>query len=101
MPVFLKVLSAPTGGAGAQFELAQGENLVGRASPPAQIHLDGTKVSKKHCLFRLEGDSLRVDDLRSSNGVFVNGKRVENAVLRDRDRLVVGDFVLEVTVTKT
>lgn len=99
MPFFLKVISSPDRKRdGNKFAIQEGENLVGRISPPATILLEGTKVSKKHCLFRLEGAVLKVDDLRSSNGIFVNGKRVESAVLQEKDRLVVGEFILEVTV---
>jgi pSer/pThr/pTyr-binding forkhead associated (FHA) protein len=98
MPFFLKVLSSPEKKLdGLKFELAEGECLLGRASPPAQIRLEGAKVSKKHCVFTVKGHAVKVDDLRSSNGLFVNGKRVESAVLREKDRLVVGEFVLELT----
>jgi pSer/pThr/pTyr-binding forkhead associated (FHA) protein len=41
-------------------------------------------------------DMLVVEDLRSTNGTFVNGRRVERAALGDGDRLTVGriDFAV-------
>jgi len=94
---FLKILSSPDRQLeGTKIELKEGENLAGRASPPAQIVLEGTKVSKKHCLFTVSGATLKVDDLRSSNGLFLNGKRVVQSALKNKDRLVIGEFVLEV-----
>jgi pSer/pThr/pTyr-binding forkhead associated (FHA) protein len=39
-----------------------------------------------------------VEDLNSANGLYVNGKRVAEAELKAKDRMVVGDFILEVTV---
>ena len=98
MPYFLKVLSSPEKRRdGEKIALAEGESLVGRVAPPAQIVLVGTKVSKKHCVFNITGDILKVDDLKSSNGLFVNGKRVDKAFLKEKDRLVVGEYVLEVS----
>lgn len=97
MPLFLKVLAAPEGeSAGRKIDLQEGENLAGRVAPPCTLLLSGTKVSKKHCLFVLSGGRLRVEDLGSSNGVYVNGKQVTGADLKARDRLVVGDYTLEV-----
>jgi pSer/pThr/pTyr-binding forkhead associated (FHA) protein len=97
MPYFLKVLSSPEKRLdGTKISLKEGENLVGRSSPPADILLEGTKVSKKHCVINAKMAALRVDDLKSSNGLFVNGKRVITSVLKEKDRLVIGEFVLEV-----
>ena len=99
MSFCLKVLQSPEKKKdGLKLPLVEGDNLVGRVAPPAQILLEGTKVSKKHCVLKLEGTTLKVDDLRSSNGLFVNGKKVDSAVLKEKDRLVIGEYVLEVTV---
>jgi pSer/pThr/pTyr-binding forkhead associated (FHA) protein len=99
MPFFLKILSSPEHKQdGEKFELLDGENLAGRVSPPAKILLDGSKVSRKHCIFTVKGKSIRVEDLRSANGLYVNGKRADRVVLNEKDRLVIGEFVLEVTV---
>lgn len=96
MPYFLKVLASPEKKLdGAKIELAEGETLIGRVSPPAQIKLDGVKVSKKHCVIALNGLELKISDLKSSNGLYVNGKRVETALLKEKDRLVIGEYVLE------
>ncbi|MGZ3692771.1 MAG: FHA domain-containing protein [Bdellovibrionota bacterium] len=101
MSYFIKILVCPVPEkVGIKIPLAEGDNLVGRASPPCEIQLEGGKVSKKHCVFRVEGSKLTLLDLNSANGLFVNGKRVENSELHDKDRVVVGDFILEVTVKK-
>ena len=99
MPYFLKVLSSPEKRLeGMKIALKEGENLVGRATPPADILLVGTKVSKKHCVFNVMAAAIRVDDLKSSNGLFVNGKRLITAVLKEKDRLVIGEYILEVGI---
>ncbi len=97
MSYSLKILSSPDQKQpGIKFDLAEGDTLLGRLSPPAQIALAGTKVSKKHCVIKQSNGSLRIEDLKSSNGVFVNGKQVESAKLENGDRLVIGEFILEV-----
>jgi pSer/pThr/pTyr-binding forkhead associated (FHA) protein len=99
MQVTLTILSGPEK-IGETFSLKPGENFVGRVSPPCSIQLNGSKLSKRHCVFVVSEDSLLVKDLRSSNGVFVNGNKVENKVLANRDRLILGDFLVEVKVEK-
>jgi pSer/pThr/pTyr-binding forkhead associated (FHA) protein len=99
MPYCLKILQSPEKKRdGVKLPLEEGENLVGRVAPPAQIQLEGIKVSKKHCVIKVAGPSLKIDDLKSSNGLFVNGKKVESASLKEKDRIVIGEYVLEVTV---
>ena len=68
---------------------------IGRGSEGVDHALDGTRVSRRH--FRLEplpeGGHMLVD-LGSSNGTFVNDRRVTSVVLEPFDRVRVGDHVL-------
>lgn len=50
---------------------------IGR-SPPADIILPDRQVSRSHCLVELDGSLLKITDLNSTNGTFVDGKRVEH-----------------------
>jgi pSer/pThr/pTyr-binding forkhead associated (FHA) protein len=99
MPFFIKILTAPKPEmAGVKIPLVDGPNLLGRINPPCTILLEGAKVSKKHCSFHVLGPTLTVEDHNSSNGVYVNGKKTSNLELKDRDRIVIGEYVLEVAV---
>lgn len=101
MPLQLKVISAPDPAmAGRKLKLKEGDNVIGRVAPVCDLHLDGVKVSKKHCIIKLQKNgAATIVDLNSSNGVFLNGKQVTSeATLSERDRLVIGEFVLEVVV---
>lgn len=73
------------------------EVTVGRASG-CQVALTDVTVSQLHArIFRRDG-KLYVEDLGSSNGTFVNRKKVSAAVaIRRGDRVAVGSTVLEVT----
>ena len=45
--------------------------VVGR-NPPADIVLEGTTVSRRHCRLELRDGQLRLSDLASTNGTYVN-----------------------------
>jgi pSer/pThr/pTyr-binding forkhead associated (FHA) protein len=78
------------------FRLAPGAvKTVGRA-PRADFILDVALVSRLHCRLSAEEDRLEVVDLSSTNGTFVNDKRIERAVLGNGDRLRVGRVELTI-----
>ncbi len=56
--------------------LVDGEYGVGRASE-AEIQIDSSEVSRRHALLVVAGGEVRVRDLGSSNGTFVDDVRVE------------------------
>jgi len=86
-------------GAEATFRLRSGAvKTVGRA-PRADFILDAALVSRIHCRITASDDVLEVVDLSSTNGVFVNDKRVVRASLGRGDRLRVGR--VEFTVSKS
>jgi len=67
-----------------------GVRTLGRATG-ADFSLDAALVSRVHCrLVALPGGGLEVRDLDSTNGTFVNGKRVQTARLESGDRLQIG-----------
>ncbi|KPK58543.1 MAG: hypothetical protein AMK73_09195 [Planctomycetes bacterium SM23_32] len=76
---------------GRFFLLYEGERLtVGRDPDVCDITLMDPAVSRKHCSLSKEGGRVRVEDLGSSNGTFVNDNRVETAELRRGDKLRFG-----------
>jgi pSer/pThr/pTyr-binding forkhead associated (FHA) protein len=80
----------------ATFRLRSGAiKTVGRA-PRADFIVDAALVSRLHCRITAADDNLEVVDLKSTNGTFVNGKRVHKAQLADGDKLRVGRVELVV-----
>lgn len=61
--------------------------------------IDDPNISRRHAELRSEGDSWRIVDLGSTNGIKVNRRRLDEAVLRSGDRITLGvtdfDFELE------
>ena len=78
------------------FRLPSGAvKTVGRA-PRADFIVDAALVSRVHCRLTATNDRLEVVDLKSTNGTFVNDKRVQKAHLTAGDRLRVGRVELTV-----
>ena len=51
-------------------------------------------VSGLHCRLTWDGQRLFLTDLGSSNGTFVNGRRIVESELRDGDVILIGPVVL-------
>ena len=73
---------------------------VGRA-PRADFIVDAALVSRLHCRLTATDRGVEVVDLQSTNGTFVNGKRVAQAKLAVGDRLRVGRVELKVARLST
>lgn len=76
------------------FELDQGPQGLGRdASNSIQVH--DSEVSRRHAQFAYDGTHCTLTDLGSSNGTYVNGKRLEEpCVLSNSDRVQVGGTLM-------
>jgi len=73
----------------------EGRVLVGQ-SPACGVKLADTTVSRRHAALELAGGALRVADLGSTNGTWVNGLRVYDVVLQGGETMQVGNTVLSV-----
>jgi pSer/pThr/pTyr-binding forkhead associated (FHA) protein len=73
--------------------LGRGVMHIGRGIA-ADLRLDESSVSRRHAILVPRRTGARVLDDRSSNGTFVNGRRVSQADLRNGDVLVLGRVVL-------
>jgi len=62
---------------------------IGRA-PDNDIQIDNLSVSNYHARVYVEAGSLVVEDLNSLNGSFLNDTRVERAMLKDGDNILIG-----------
>jgi hypothetical protein len=74
--------------------LPQGALVIGRA-PPSSLLLEGAEVSRTHCRIDVDGDDVSVTDLDSTNGTFVDNKRLsETAKLPHGALLRIGSYVM-------
>ena len=75
------------------FLLATDVTHIGRGMT-ADVRLDDHTVSARHAIVVARPERLRILDDRSTNGTIVNGRRVDEAELRDGDVVVLGRVVL-------
>ncbi len=87
----LVVLRGPN--TGARFLLDDDEVASGR-HPDSDIFLDDVTVSRKHAVFRREGDTFVVRDVGSLNGTYVNRERIDEVALKTGDEVQIGKFRL-------
>lgn len=66
---------------------------IGR-SPSNDIVIKEPKVSRQHAAINRIDDNYVIVDLKSSNGVYVNGRKVEEVVLEDGDEIAIGNTKL-------
>jgi predicted component of type VI protein secretion system len=77
------------------FSMARDMTVIGRRED-CDLRIPLGEVSRKHC--RVIKDGEKLEDLGSSNGTFLNGRRVQEALLAPGDSIQVGPvvFVLQV-----
>jgi pSer/pThr/pTyr-binding forkhead associated (FHA) protein len=92
----LLVRSGPT--AGARYLLDTDVTTVGR-HPEADIFFDDVTVSRRHAEIGRTGAVFELVDQRSLNGTYVNGERVDRAVLTNGAELRIGKFRLNFFVS--
>jgi hypothetical protein len=63
---------------------------IGRA-PACELQIDSRSVSRHHAIIMVGRRYTIIEDLNSTNGVQVNGRKVTRRVMRDGDALTIGD----------
>jgi hypothetical protein len=81
------------GGERSSVQLGPEPMLIGR-DQQNDVVLDDTRVSRKHAEIRLRLGRYTLYDLQSTNGTYVNGRRVAEVVLNDGDRISVAGLDL-------
>jgi predicted component of type VI protein secretion system len=90
-PLLMVVSGAPQG---ASFRLRAGLRVIGRAEGADILVMDG-RASRRHATVEVSGGRALLRDLESTNGTWLNGRRVSGtAPLCDGDRIGVGGVEL-------
>ena len=76
-----------------EFPLLQGRVIIGR-TPDNDIQLDSRFVSRHHAQLTVAPRSAVLEDLNSTNGVYIGGRRIKRHNLRDGEKFVIGDHEL-------
>lgn len=82
------------------FYLARDEVVIGKLFEN-DIELKDNTVSRQHCKLQRVGKGYKLIDMKSTNGCYINGQRVQNRLLEVGDKITVGRTILSfLTVSK-
>ncbi len=86
---------------GMTYDLGEDEVVIGR-NPTTGITLLDEGISREHAmvLFDEEAPGYVIEDLASTNGTKLNGKRVRSAPLSEGDRIQVGQTLFRFVIVK-
>jgi predicted component of type VI protein secretion system len=80
------------------FSIPRDVTIVGRRED-CDLRIPVGEVSRKHCRFIKEGDTVRVEDMGSSNGTYHNGQRIAgSAIVQPGDSIEVGPVIFVVQI---
>ena len=83
------------GGRAGEYFSPQGDRTTIGRSPDNDIFLDDVTVSRKHAVLVESGGELKIEDLGSLNGTFVNRRRIDSAIrLESGDEVQIGKYRL-------
>lgn len=80
---------------GKTVELPADRRVVLGRSKASDIRIPDRNMSRQQCAIWQGSSGYMVEDLESTNGTYLNGTRVKNAILKDGDRLKFGDTEIE------
>jgi signal transduction histidine kinase len=85
---------------GKAFDIDGETSLIGR-DPSCEISLHDPGISRHHARLELRGSQYVLKDNGSSNGIFLNGVRVNEAAIQTGDQIRVGNTILAVGLPAT
>ncbi|MGH8270664.1 MAG: FHA domain-containing protein, partial [Steroidobacteraceae bacterium] len=93
LPPLGKLLVATDGRTVQEISLTQGRVIVGRTSDN-DLQIDSRFVSRHHCQITTSANSCVIEDLNSTNGIYVKSRRVRRHYLNDGDVVLIGKHEL-------
>jgi ABC-type multidrug transport system ATPase subunit/pSer/pThr/pTyr-binding forkhead associated (FHA) protein len=71
------------------------ELIIGR-SDASDIKLDGLQISNRHARLLQTNAGIAIEDSGSTNGVYINGKRISRQVISPSDAVQIGSFLIQI-----
>lgn len=79
---------------GMEYPISKTYTVIGRDSS-ADITIKDPLVSRQHAAIMYEDGIFSLKDLESTNGTLFNGKMIQAVRLRNRDKFMLGDTILQ------
>ena len=83
---------------GKSFYVTEGKPLSLGRSSAADIALSEPRISRIHCRFTHDGKHIMLTDLNSTNGTYVNERKIKSVPLTDQDAIRIGETVITMRV---
>ena len=93
----VKLVTFKSDGTAKEFAISNLVSTIGRGKE-CTFRIPLVDISRKHCELTLGEEELRVRDLASSNGTFVNDRRINETALHAGDRLALGPVIFTVQI---
>lgn len=80
---------------GNRYKLSRGLMTIGR-SPQADITIEDDRISRIHCIIEWIGDTIAIEDKGSTNGTYVDARRVNRAQLVPGVSVKLGHSIMKI-----
>ena len=79
---------------------AERKIVIGRDPDLADLVLESSQVSRRHAVIEHDGQTVKVVDLDSTNGILINGQQTKAGEISRLDDLTVGEFTLKLKLVR-
>ena len=86
--------------AGQEIPLQEGKYILGRGED-CQITVPDPGISKKHASLEVDEQGVIIHDLKSSNGTFLNGVKIQESEIQSKDKVSVCNTTFDIVKAKT
>jgi len=93
--IALSIIAGPS--RGMVFPVDRPRIVVGRTG--ADLAIQDPEISRWHCALEIKGDVIRLRDLESTNGTYLNDERVRVAELKHLSEFRIGTSIILLSVT--
>ena len=80
-----------------EFKTDQNEIIIGR-DPGSDIQIDNIAISREHARIVQGPNDYFIEDLNSSNGIFIDGRKINKKFLKTGDEIVIGKYTLQMVL---